>query len=372
MASNTTVPTIPAASNAELTRTFGVLLIGFIFAVTLYGLTFFQTYIYYTRFPGDDWKTKYTVGLLWALDTAVTTLISHTIYHYLITDFMIPFNQLITTRTFIAELALSGFLALVVHCYYASRIWTVSHRRTIIPAIVIALSLAAFALGFVSAAKLSHESLFSRVGASGIRLTKGISGGLVVAADVLVAGSMLFYLRPARHPGMVVPEGWYDKLIVYGVNRGTCFAIFHILVLITLVTMPTGQVWILFHWVSNKVYVNSILSMLNFRNTHHGRGVPEEASLNQHARGSSGRTGTYMTRSGMSGVGGDETSRSVQFNVHTDTKSAGPMNIELDMVRSGYDDVDSEEVKRVGADSDNSGGPSKPRDLERMADLPSS
>ncbi|OSD07379.1 hypothetical protein PYCCODRAFT_1430635 [Trametes coccinea BRFM310] len=371
MTSTATAAAIPTASNAELAQTFGVLLIGFIFAVTLYGLTFFQTYIYYTRFPGDDRKTKYTVGLLWALDTTVTTLISHTIYHYLITDFMIPFNRLVMTRTFIAELALSGFLALVVHCYYASRIWAVSYRRTIIPAIVIALSLAAFALGFVSAAKISSESLFSRVGASGIRLTKGISGGLVAAADVLVAGSMLFYLRPTRNPGMAVPEGWYDKLVVYGVNRGTCFAIFHIIVLITLVTMPTGQVWILFHWVSNKAYVNSILSMLNFRNTHHGRGVPEEASLNQHARGSSGRTGTYMTRSGMSGIGGEDASHSVQFNVHTDTKSAEPMNIELDMVRSGYDDVDSEEIKRVGEDSTNSGGPSKPHDLERVLDSPS-
>ncbi|KAL7280061.1 hypothetical protein ACG7TL_006476 [Trametes sanguinea] len=87
---------------------------------------------------------------------------------------------------------------------------------------------------------------------------------------------------------------------------------------------------------------------LNFRNTHHGRGIPEEASLNQHARGSSGRTGTYMTRSGMSGIGGEDSSHSVQFNVHTDTKSAEPMNIELDM---------SEEIKRVGADSNTSGGP---------------
>lgn len=34
----------PLASSTELNKTFGVLLIGFIFAVTLYGLTFFREF----------------------------------------------------------------------------------------------------------------------------------------------------------------------------------------------------------------------------------------------------------------------------------------------------------------------------------------
>lgn len=36
------IPEIPTASSSELNKTFGVLMIGFIFAVTLYGLTFFR------------------------------------------------------------------------------------------------------------------------------------------------------------------------------------------------------------------------------------------------------------------------------------------------------------------------------------------
>ena len=35
---------MPVVSSAELTQTFGVLLIGFIFTATLYGLTFFREY----------------------------------------------------------------------------------------------------------------------------------------------------------------------------------------------------------------------------------------------------------------------------------------------------------------------------------------
>lgn len=80
-----TVPiALPAAVPAhELTRTFGVLLIGFIFSVVLNGLTFFraylppclsapsplhpahrpETYIYYTRFPSDSFGTKALVSI---------------------------------------------------------------------------------------------------------------------------------------------------------------------------------------------------------------------------------------------------------------------------------------------------------------------
>ena len=44
MSSNASTPVLPAPAPVhELNATFGVLLIGFIFAVTLYGLTFFRT-----------------------------------------------------------------------------------------------------------------------------------------------------------------------------------------------------------------------------------------------------------------------------------------------------------------------------------------
>ncbi|KAI0670953.1 hypothetical protein C8Q78DRAFT_1033045 [Trametes maxima] len=360
-----------AASSSELAETFGVLLVAFIFTVTLYGLTFFQTYIYYTRFPCDERGNKYTVGVLWAVDTAITTLTSHTIYHYLITDFVTPFTQLLTTRTFIAEEALSVFSALVVQCYYAFRVWTVSIRQPIVPLSIVTLALSAFAFNLASVVQMANETFFSNMISENVKLTKSICWGLSFGADLLIVLSMLWYLRAIRNPGMATPEGWYEKIVVYGVNRGSCFAVFQAAALITLVTMPKQQTWILFHWVNSKVYVNSILSMLNFRNAHRGRGVPEEASLNQHARGSgAGRSGTFMTRSELSG-GPIDTSHSVHFNANGDAKTAPePMNIELDMVRShgeaGYGDVDS--GKTAGESSFVSGGPSsKQHDLEREA-----
>ncbi|KAH9847888.1 hypothetical protein C2E23DRAFT_473697 [Lenzites betulinus] len=367
--SNTTLAT-DGATPTELTETFGVLLIGFIFTVTLYGLTFFQTYIYYTRFPHDARKTKYTVGLLWAVDTAITTLISHTIYHYLITDFLLPFSQLITTRTFLAEEALSVFLALVVQCYYAFRIYRVSGRRVVISAAIVLLGLAAFAFDIGSVAKMTNQSMFHQVVSQSVKLTKGICWGLSIGADLLITASKLWYLRPGVKPGMARPDGWYEKAVVYGVNRGTSFTIFQIISLITLVTMPNQQIWILFHWFGGKVYVNSTLSMLNFRNSIRGRGLPEEASQNQQVRyGNDDTNGSFSTGSGVSG-GALDTTNSVHFNnFNPDTKTTEAMNLELDLVpvegEVASDDIESGDQIEVTSRTSATEGSSKPRDFAK-------
>ncbi|KAI0821996.1 hypothetical protein BC628DRAFT_712376 [Trametes gibbosa] len=176
--------TLPPSTNTpnELIRTLG-------------------TYIYYTRFPHDKKDIKYTVGVLWAVDTAITTLISHTIYRYLITDFMLPFSQLVTTSTFVAEEALSVFLALLIQCLYAFRLFTLSGRRSDIPTAIILLALAAFALNFASVAKMTNQMMFSQVVSQSVKLIKSLCWGLSVGADLLITLSNFWYFARLRTPG---------------------------------------------------------------------------------------------------------------------------------------------------------------------------
>ena len=81
---------------------------------------------------------------------------------------------------------------------------------------------------------------------------------------------------------------------------------------------------------------------LNFRNTHHGRGVNEEDSLNQHASNRSGSVSVPVVAR--------ETARSVQFSVHPDVKTGDQMNvIELDMVPSRTEVYDDDVSPRYGS-----------------------
>ncbi|KZT73963.1 hypothetical protein DAEQUDRAFT_761901 [Daedalea quercina L-15889] len=355
MSSNSTSSVLPAPAPVhELNATFGVLLIGFIFAVTLYGLTFFQTYIYYSRFPSDARLAKWTIALLWAVDTATTTLLSHTLYYYLITSFMAPFDELDVTKTFVSENALAAFGIFLVQVFYAHRVYTLNGKNPVIPGSIAVIAVVNLVLGIVSAAKISQQPLFynfvdhtikesSRTG-----LLTGLQYGLSTLTDLLIIGSLFVYLQPSRFPSMKAVEGWYEYIAVFFINRGTCFTLLQLASLILFVAIPKQQVWILFHFVTSKTYINSLLLMLNFRNVHHGRGIEEEESLNQ--RDFKSQPGT----SSHSRTPGGITSRSVQFGVVDTESKAAAMTIGLDTMNSvvGIDDDDSDRRKPNPSDID--------------------
>ncbi|KZT11851.1 uncharacterized protein LAESUDRAFT_746665 [Laetiporus sulphureus 93-53] len=322
--------TAAAPDVSELNATFGVLLIGFIFAVTLYGLTFFQTYIYYSRFPSDPTFSKYTIGLLWAVDTATTTLLSHTLYYYLITSFMAPFDELDITKTFVSENALAAFGIFLVQVFYAYRIYIVNGKNPALPGVISLLAVVNLVLGIASAAKISQQPFFYNFVDHVVEVLTGVQYGLSTLCDIIIVGALLYYVTPARYPGMKSIEGWYEYIAVFFINRGTCFTLLQLVSLILFVSIPSQQVWILFHFVTSKTYINSLLLMLNFRNVHHGRGIEEEQSMNQRDVKSSG----VLSGSGSRNQRID-TSRSVQFGVVDTESKAAAMTIGLDTIQSG-------------------------------------
>ncbi|CCM04920.1 uncharacterized protein FIBRA_07117 [Fibroporia radiculosa] len=345
--SSSEIPVLPPPPTVEeLNKTFGVLLIGFIFAVTLYGLTFFQTYIYYSRFPSDSRLSKYTIGLIWAVDTATTTLLSHTLYYYLITSFMAPFDTLNITKTFISENALAAFGIFLTQCFYASRIYSINGENPVLPTLAAVLATANLALGIASSAEISDQPLFYNFVNHTIKVLTGVQYGLSTLCDLIIVGALFYYLQRERFPGLKVAQGWYEYVAVCFINRGTCFTLLQFVSLVLFVAAPTQQVWILFHFVTSKAYINSLLLMLNFRNVHRGKGVEEEASMNLHDL-KSGRTSSGHGTRG-------ETSRSVQFGV-VDTESKGAaMTIGLDTIRSGTAMDDDVSDKHIGTGSNHS------------------
>ena len=56
-----------------------------------------------------------------------------------------------------------------------------------------------------------------------VKLLRGVGFALAVVTDISILGAMFYHMQPTRNPGMAVPNGWYEKLVVYGFNRGTAF-----------------------------------------------------------------------------------------------------------------------------------------------------
>ncbi|KAH9936118.1 uncharacterized protein B0H18DRAFT_972291 [Fomitopsis serialis] len=199
------------------------------------------------------------------------------------------------------------------------------------------------------AASSAQQPLFYNFVDHTIKVLTGIQYGLSTLTDLLIIGSLFLYLQPSRFPGMKAVEGWYEYIAVFFINRGTCFTLLQLASFILFVTIPKQQVWILFHFVTSKTYINSLLLMLNFRNVHHGRGIDEEESVNQRDFKSS-QPGT----SSHSRTPGNATSRSVQFGVVDTESKAAAMTIGLDTMQSavGIDDDDSDRRKPNVSDID--------------------
>ncbi|KAH9927052.1 hypothetical protein B0H21DRAFT_839111 [Amylocystis lapponica] len=316
------------ASLQQLNETFGVLLIGFVFAVSLYGLTFFQSYVYFSRFPADPVWSKYSVGVLWALDTATTTLLSQTMYNYLITSFLKPFDMLPVTSTFVAETALAAFGIFVVQTFYAFRIRTIKQGNPSTSILICTMALASLALGIAATVEISKQPLFYDFTTPTVKILLGAQYGLLTLCDLIVVVSLFSLLQPERHPGMAIYTSTFDYGVVCFLNRGTAFTILQIASLVVFLTAPSHQVWILFHFVTSKVYINSLLAMLNVRDAFRGRGMNEEDSTSQ-----------SQSKSASGGV---------QLSViDTQTKRNTAMTIDLGPVQSrdGADDEDEEAHK---------------------------
>ncbi|KZT19517.1 hypothetical protein NEOLEDRAFT_1172997 [Neolentinus lepideus HHB14362 ss-1] len=322
----TTIP--PPLTTEDLDQTFGVLFIGFVVSTVLYGLTFFQTYIYFSRYPKDNIWTKCTVGLLSLLDTATSALMSQALYYYLITMFASPFGLLDATSTFCAENGLAILVGFLVQIFFAVRVWTVSNKNWALAGVISFFALAAFVFGITMTVQIFKQKRLSQLATPHMKIVAAMSQGLATLVDFLITGSLLWFMSPKRNDMMKgkSPKGWFDKLVTYVINRGTSVGIIQFAYLLTFVIIPAKQIWMPFHLVVSKVYVNTLLAMLNSREITSGRGAYEEESVST--------TTTQPKLSFMGGASGTGLSRSVRFNVMDTMQSQGEHNIELDKLDS--------------------------------------
>jgi hypothetical protein len=268
----------------------------------MYGFTFFQTYVYFSRYPKDHWSVKSTVAALCLIDTATSALVSQALYFYLITLFPFAIGLVDATSTFCAEISLATLAIFIVQVYYATRIRSLSNSKFLFGAIIMTSS-AAFVLGLVMAAQMFQHRAFARLAIPHIQAVAASSQALTFISGFLTMGSLFFYLQPSRRPSMKPLDTWFDKCVAYTVTRGSIATVVQLAYLLVFTSMPDKFVWMPFHLAASKLYINSLLTMLNLRDVIHGQGVNEEETLS-----SQRKSGTMFTSSGRSGTG-------VRFNV---------------------------------------------------------
>ncbi|KAJ7278294.1 hypothetical protein C8J57DRAFT_1713182 [Mycena rebaudengoi] len=253
------------AAIAAVKQSLSTILIGFAIATTLYGITILQTYLYFRHYTKDALWMRFMVSFLWAMDTLTTILVAHSLYTYNILNFFnLPADGTIPW-SFALESEVVDIITLISQCFFGYQLLLIS-RYKIIPISVFLLAFAAFALDIKVTIELFRTLSVEALGTREIYVVGSVVQGLCFLCDVIITGGLVYYFRGAERPkkstGVVV-----DNLILYTVTRGTATAICQLMFMALNVAFPHDTFWQPFHQAVGKLYVNSVLATLNFRET---------------------------------------------------------------------------------------------------------
>ncbi|EIM81689.1 uncharacterized protein STEHIDRAFT_125199 [Stereum hirsutum FP-91666 SS1] len=250
------------SSPSQLELTFGSTLIGLLVSGALYGITLGQTVTYYRRFRKKDRPfIRWLVFVLWVADTLHLALCTHTIYWYLVSNYLRPSALLETEWSINLQTDCNGFIGFLVECFFAWRTWRLSKNYFVTGCIVILASIH-FGLGVVFTVKAFEIKEFSRYDTLLWIACTGL--GSAAVADMLIAVTMCWYLYQSR-TGFPSTDSMIKTLMLYSLNTGLLTSLIALSCVITYAVMPLTFVWMGLFWVLGKCYVNSFLATLNSR-----------------------------------------------------------------------------------------------------------
>ncbi|KIJ59495.1 hypothetical protein HYDPIDRAFT_33182 [Hydnomerulius pinastri MD-312] len=311
---STSTPTL--FPRLDLSSNIGTGYWGLLGASVLLGCTVLQAYFYF-RNNNDGWRLRGLVISLCALDTISWALFVYVYYHYLVQNFD---NILVITAVpwpFGTELFVASTVTLLSQLFFARQIYggafravtckptsqaslTVNEKCWAIPVVIVVLAVVAFGSckAPVWASALVTVSLWRRstypTPASAVLAVQGDTFGFILsktvsiptdinkasatACDIIATIAMCFILSRAR-TAISRTRSIVALLIIYITNRAILLALFQSADLLLYACAASQDYWcsaivgsvygpmyrLPVHMCLSKIYVNTLLAMLNAR-----------------------------------------------------------------------------------------------------------
>ncbi|KAJ2988376.1 hypothetical protein NUW54_g9133 [Trametes sanguinea] len=188
-----TLPFSPVTAKVSLDSTLGAAFLGHVVTTLLYGITSLQAFVYYRHNKTDGAKLKFSVFIIWILDSVHAGLITGAIYWYCITNFTNLFAVQRPIWPIPTMIIISNVSNSIVRCIFGYRLWKLSNHNRIFPAVIAFLSIFIFVDAAYFAAKLYSIPLYSEI----IHFSWSLYLGLSVEAtvDLIVAVTQCLLLR---------------------------------------------------------------------------------------------------------------------------------------------------------------------------------
>lgn len=163
------------------------------------------------------------------------------------------------------SLIITTAIVAVVHCFFIYRIWILSEHR--ITVVIIPIILVTVNVGFEAAScsyifKAPTWDAFH--GSSRSVMTVYVTTSLLTAIDVLVTGTLIYYLH-TRRTGYHRTDLLIRRMETYVVNSGAITIAASLSVLLTFVLAPDNLLYAGLTQLLCKLYNNALLATLNTR-----------------------------------------------------------------------------------------------------------
>ncbi|EIW57950.1 uncharacterized protein TRAVEDRAFT_29832 [Trametes versicolor FP-101664 SS1] len=254
------LPKLPAIDN-----TYGAMMIGTFLSLILYGFALLQAYNYTRLRFKDPTLVKVYVAVIMVMDTFQTILSMHICYWYLVTNYFDP-TRLFSGIWSINLLGVSVGMTLVAcQSFFARRVYIIGSLKYRILVMITGIMFIA-ELGFATAGTYYASVLPNFAEFHKVAWLNSASFSLAIAADLILTVVLIMVLRKSR-TGFDHTDSLIDVLIMYSVCTGLITTVFSALSLIVAVALPNSLIYAGCDLVVSKLYVNSVLAALNYRDT---------------------------------------------------------------------------------------------------------
>ncbi|THH08791.1 hypothetical protein EW145_g2463 [Phellinidium pouzarii] len=308
------VPVLPA-----LDSTFGCLFLAGIFSTALWGAGSVQLYFYYDKYTKTDkWWLKIYIFMVYALDTLHQIFLLSSLYTYFVTNFANPAHLLLNERPLNSTAVVTALVDGFVQALFVMRVWHLSKKNYILTGILSLFVLGQTVSTMIYFGKAYNLNLIAEL--VSVLPEERAMDIIVTITDLSIASSMA-YLLHSRRSGMRQTDTLINRLIFYTIATGLVSALAAVLALITAYVLPKTFIYLVFDLIAPKLYINSILALLN------SRAKLRDGLISDSERGLSMNN---MSRDGVTSSGKNNafTTRTNVVNIKVDTQQTLTADLE--------------------------------------------
>ncbi|TDL15240.1 hypothetical protein BD410DRAFT_796569 [Rickenella mellea] len=255
----------PSASDDDATEFIDFLNIvywGFVWQTVLFGVSICQGFLYFSNY-NDRFPLKAYVSFLLFLDVSSTIAWTTGLHTDIVQNWGASVSLSFSSPFLVAESVSTLTMTFLTQMFFAHRVYLLHPSRPPIPVIIVIFAMIALG-GGITRITLSLTTSSDAISAARVKVANLLENGFAAVGDTVATIAMcLKFVESALDTRRMASV--LRRLMIYTVNRGITVTLVHISIVAFYWCAPEKLYWAPLHMCAGKLYVNTLLAMLNAR-----------------------------------------------------------------------------------------------------------